>query len=381
MKKQAMFLIVILALSSITFAANVPSVLVESIYPQPAEPGEDLELDVTFFNRESSSTNTFSIALEYDYPFIFKSATENITNRDLCSNCGISSKYFFLIDPSAVSGTYPLFIKVFSGSSQEVKQVDITVKGSPSVVFKTNLEDLNQVIPDSQFEVRMNVSNVGSGEARQIKISTDSSNFITLGNSIYTIDKLKPNETQEASFEFLAASDLKATSYTIPFNIKYKDDQGNEISTSQNVGVRVVNKANIDIQTIKVVSSKGSSQIKQNEQFTVIARLENTGKGDANSVSANITCPFSDNKKAFIGKLKKDEDAPVVFDLVSYQGGSFACGLTINYEDDLGSYNVEETFPISISSNDYIVPTVAFLVILGISLIAFRKKIPYIKNM
>lgn len=373
--------IMFIFMANIVLAAQLPTILVDKVDPQPAEPGKDITIDITLFNKDTTSTGDFSVNFDTSYPVILKSSTEDLSKVNLCAGCSKKNKYFLTVDSRVVSGTYPVYVKAYSGNVDVTQRIDITVKGIPNIVFFSDSIGLDNITPNSNFVVSLNITNIGSGQARQIKIQSDSTNFVALGSSIKTLDSLAPNDTKSVEFSFLSSSSLEANSYTIPIRFSYLDDQGNFINSSQNLGLRVVNKGYVSIKTIKVVSNSGSSSISPDQSFTIIIRLENVGKGTADSVSANLECPFTSEKKAFLGQLKKDEDAPVVFDTVSKTSGNFQCNLTVSYKDDTGSYNLNDKFDVQVKSPEYLGMFIVLFIIILVALVIFRKRVPGLKNL
>lgn len=380
--KKIVFAIALLFAAQAAFAATLPAIIISKVDPQPVEPGRDLTTDVTLFNRETGDTGFFSVALDSSFPILFKSASDNLTNINLCGGCKKDFKYFLSIDSSAVSGIYTAYVRAFSAGSGEVRQkVEIKVQGKPNLIFSTESE-LGNVTPSSKFSVALDITNIGTGQARQIKIQPESSSFIVLGGAIKTLDSLNATETKQAVFDFVAASDLSANSYLVPFRMIYLDEQGSTINATQNLGVRVVNKGEISIQTIKVVASDGSSVITAGRPFTIIARLENVGTGDADSISSQLECPFSEAKKAFLGQLKKDEDAPAVFDVTSSRPGTYACNLTVLFEDDTGSHEFRDSFDVLVNPAGISAVAVLMAIAIIAGLFFFRKRLlaPFAKK-
>jgi len=366
------FVFAVMLSANIVFAA-LPTILVDNVNPQPVEPGKDLTIDVTFYNRQSGDTGDFYVTFDARFPIILKSSTEDFSKLSLCGFCKNSNKYFLSVDPSALSGTYPIFLRAYTGDVAIRQQIDIKVQGKPNLVFSAD-NKLDSIIPDSQFTVVLDIMNVGSGQAKQIKIQPDSASFIVLGGSIKTIDMLNPNQTKRVDFDFVATSSLEATSYSIPFKISYLDDSGTLLNTTQNLGVKVINKGEINIQTVKITSNSGSPVVTADRPFTVVVRLENIGKGDADSVTAEVNCPFNGPKKSFLGQLKRDEDAPAVFDFVSPRPGSFTCDLKVSYKDDTGAHQFNEKFDVRVEPADYSGSVVLLLVIIVV-IFLFRKRI------
>jgi hypothetical protein len=367
--------------ASAAFAAPaLPNIIVSGIDPQPAEPGQNVAIDITLYNRLTASIDGFSVQLVYQYPFIFKSSSENLVDQNLCFDCSKKNTYYLSIDPTAVSGTYPVYVKAYSSTSEESKQIDVRVRGTPSLVLSSSAAGLNNVTPDSQFSIAIDVKNIGSGQARQIRIQPESTNFIVLGSGTKTIDAINASFSSPVRFDFITASGIDANSYSLPFRLYYLDEVGNALNTTQSLGIKVVNKGDINIQSIKVVSSAGSPTIIANQPFTVVARLENVGHGTADFVTAEISCQFNGAKKAFIGQLKKDENGPAVFDFSSPTAGNFKCAINAFYTDDTGSHTLSDSFDVTVIGQDYSGSVITVIIVVIILLYVFRKRIFRKKN-
>ncbi len=118
--------------------ASVPDILVTSIDPQPVDPGKDVTIDVTLFNKVTTQdTGDFSVTFQHAFPVVLKSSTNDWSAVSLCSGCKVANKYFLSIDPSAVSGTYPVYFIARQGGVESREQVDIKVQGRPSVIFSS----------------------------------------------------------------------------------------------------------------------------------------------------------------------------------------------------------------------------------------------------
>ncbi len=375
MKKVLILVVTILVLLQLSFNVSaLPKIVVERTDPQPVEPGGDLSIDVRLDNSGLSEAR-ISTKLKYNFPFIFKSTSNDLSDITICQGCERSTTYFLLVDPSAVSGDYNISLEVSSGNSATKENFVIKVRGKPNLIFSSGSEGLERVVPNSKFPVQLDIRNIGSGKARQIRIEPDSDDFTVIGSSIQTLDSLELGATKNINFDFIASTSLTANSYVIPFKITYLDDRGTELNNTYNLGVKVINKGEISVQTIKIASDSGGTSIVAGKSFTVVARLENTGEGSANKLSADIVCPFNGPKKAFIGQLKKDEDGPAVFNFVSPEPGTFECDLSVYYEDDTGSHQFTEKFTVTVSPADYTGTIVPIVIVVLVLLFIFRKRI------
>lgn len=363
-------LIMFLLAVNIAFA-DLPDVQSAAADPKTVEPGQDVSVDVTFYNNLPKETGPFSVIIDAQEPVIFKSSSKDMQSVNLCGGCKVDNTYFLSVATNAISRSYPVYIRMRAGNIESQHQVDIKVRGKPNVIFSTKSQ-LDNITPGSVFPVVLDVANIGTDQARQIKLQPDSSSFIVLGNPLKVVDALGAGEAKPILFEFVAAESLTANSYTIPFKISFLDYQGATSNATQSLGLRVVNKGGINVQNIKAASSAGGA-ITTNQPFTVIVRLENTGPGDADTIVADISCPFNGPKKAFLGQLKKDEDAPAVFELTSTSSGNFACDLHVSYKDDTGAHEFTDKFDIAVAQNNP--PLLAAAIIILALLYIFRKRI------
>lgn len=355
-------------------ASGLPAILVDQVDPQPAQPGQDITIDVRLFNNIGMESSQFSVVLDAARPLVLKSATKQDWQGKLCAGCTDRNTYFLSVESGAASAVYPAFVRLYSGDTEIRQRIDVKVVGTPDLVFSSLSAGLDQIVPDQQFPALLAVTNIGSGPARQVKVQATSPDFIALGSSVRTLETLDPGETKTLLFDFLAASSLAATSHSLPFALSYQDDQGHALSTEQALGVRVVNVGTVNIQSIKIASASGPA-ILAGQPFTAVVRLENVGKGDASSIVANLTCPFSRQaKRAFLGQLKKDEDAPAVFDLTATDGGNFMCGLLVSYTDDTGLHQFSEKFDVSVSPANYL-GSAAIVVVVIVLAFVFRKRV------
>ncbi len=60
------------------------------------------------------------------------------------------------------------------------------------------------------------------------------------------------------------------------------------------------------------------------------------------SAKADIDLPFTGTKTAYLGKIEPDNDAPAIFNLRADDAGDYRYNLTVRYEDDLGTHELNE---------------------------------------
>ncbi|MCX6816068.1 MAG: hypothetical protein NT120_04420 [Candidatus Aenigmarchaeota archaeon] len=345
---------------------------INSVDPQPVEPGNDLTLKIGYTNFGATQVR-MSSAIDLSYPFSLKSSTESFENGfDVCGFCSRTNNYFISVDPSAKSGTYPIYIRLSGTDGSEVKTINVSVRGTPNLILVS--EPIANITPAQKFDMNLELQNIGTGLAREVKVTTKSSDFIALGATIQTTEKVDPHDSSFLYFAMSPGQNLDAGSYNLPFEISYKDEQGNSYTITQNIGVRVVNDGLLNIESIKVASPTGGQTI-AGQPITVVIRLQNIGHGDANSIESQIVCD-GQTSKAFLGQLKKNEDSPAVFDMTIQNGGKHTCTLTTKYSDDTGTKTMTNSFDINLKNPDFpVLPIIIVIIIAAIYYFkVYRKK-------
>ena len=365
--KLILILLAVMIALPMTNAAYL-NIIVNSVQPQPAQPGNDLTIQITYSNTQAANDHIYA-SLDLSYPFSLKTSTEPFENGfDLCSLCSRTNTYYIHVDASAKSGIYPVLIR--SGRENEfLRTINVTVVGKPNLILSSDA--IANATPSKAFDLNVRVSNIGTGVAKQISISSPSSNFVTLGGSISTIETVLPNASSVASFRMSPNTDLNAGSYNIPFNLQYSDELGTGYNVTQNIGIQIVNEGELNIESIKVAAVSGVPTA--GKSVSIIVRLENVGHGNADSIEAELTCD-GQKSSAFLGQLKRNEDAPAVFDMTLRNGGKQPCTLLTNYRDDLGPHAVTSNFDISISNPDFPFGSVILVIIIAGLVYYFAKK-------
>ncbi len=135
--------------------------------------------------------------------------------------------------------------------------------------------------------------------------------------------------------------------YVFKYKVEYGSDNF-KISQDGNFSITVTSKrAYLDIAYIKtepIIPAIG-------DKTTLTIRLENFGKGDANSVKAEVSLPFSGDKESFLGELESDDDSSAVFNFVPNSSGTINYNMTVTYVDDFGRHNFTEPLRIYVEGN------------------------------
>jgi hypothetical protein len=363
--------------------ANLQILAVE-INPQPARPGEDMFIKINIENYERSPAENVVVELEEVFPFHFKytnmehaylHATNTTIRIPKISAYGhYESIYYFTVDPMAKSGEYELSFKISrtkEGIIGLVKNFKIDIEGTPDLVLINSSLSPTKIEPGGMFTLITNVVSVGTGNAKNIRISLlldDNSDIILLEDNSAFIPKLDAGDSQLVEFKLQLSRDARITSYNIPIQITGVDETEKiYINTTETIGFDALAKAHLNIASIKTEPVIGIS----GEELKLTVRIENVGEGAATSVRARLlNLTFSGIKDAFIGKIEPDDDNPAVFTLIPDRSGNFDYMLRIDYEDDFGEHTIEEDLELMIRPKN-VSAVIILLLLLGACVVMF----------
>jgi len=323
------------------------------------EPGKNLIVEVNIINK-ANATNALidKDNLEVDFvessPFSLIRKSENI-REPFNLKAGDSKKgtFYIYISPDARSYTYPLIFELKEGNIVTRKELMIEVKGFPDIVFDTT-SSKKEIEPGEKFNLTLKFTNFGTGIANSIKIVQESTSFILLGDNLLYADKLDSKESKLMNMTFVTDDNAEPGSYLLPLKITYHDNERKQYNASQSIGIKVINKAKLNVRNVKL-SGKG-------KEFDINLRLENVGLGDAKDVIAELKTPYRGFKKNFVGKLSPNEDLPLIFTLESGIKSHESILLVVTYSDDLGYNSFNETIEFDRLSGLALSSTLTYLV-------------------
>jgi len=253
---------------------------------------------------------------------------------------------------------------------------EVQIQKRPQITVEKQLPA--SVIPGNDFNATVTLANDGLLSASNIQVIVNSStpSITSKTPGTYHIEKLGPGEQKTLNMEF--STDKKSTLGLRPVNlvVDYQNPDGTFQRQVETLGVNVRGQAQLDISQI----TTDPARINRGDQFTLLIRIENTGTDDAKSVDAKIDIPLPGTKEAFVGKIEPNNDAPAPFNLQADRAGDIPYTLTIQYEDDYGSRQEQQSLHLNVYNKDNtpVILGILILVILAGGFaywfLVFRKK-------
>ena len=344
----------------------VISASAESITPYPVEPGQDFSVQLRVYNDGGEKADNVTVDFLKSEVFFLTGKDDDFDKSfSLCSGCSKDNIFYFTVLPDVKSGEYPLIFKIKERNIIHEETIFIRVIGKPDIIFDAQLLN-DSVAPDGSFDVKLKIKNVGTGIARNIKIVPQAQGFVMDNANLVFLDEIKPNEIVEKQVHFMISDSNSPGPQKVGFSINYKDEKSIDYSLEQSLGVKLLNKVKLDIAAVTV----DPNPIKDGEKAIVTVRVENLGEGDADNIQVRLENDgFEGQTKAYIGKLKEDEDAPAVFSLIPSKSGKHELKVIVSYEDDLGEHEITEHLELLVIKKSS--STALIIVFLALGIAAF----------
>jgi len=273
---------------------NIPANLVvreAGTNPPVIRAGQNFVLTFDLWNMGTLEAKNVTIDLDPGSDFF---VLDNVTKKYLIELKGLNNREFtykLKAKDGLEPGTYA--IKVILGHDDE-KGVEypiyVLVEGEGKEEANVDIvtENINTpqqaVLTEQPFTVSFDVRNIGTTEAKDVKITVESGDKILPQSlNVLTINSVKPGDTVPVSFSFIATKDAESRVYPIKAVIEY--NKGDEkVTKEQYMGVLVEGEKEekSTLNTVpKIIISEYSSDpamVKAGENFTLHMAFLNTNK-------------------------------------------------------------------------------------------------------
>ena len=261
----------------------------------------------------------------------------------------------FLIEAPAKSGLYfpQLLIRIRGGQSVKYPvpvnvNTQLAVMRSPSIELVKNFPMM--IKPGTTADGSIEIYNGGQVRADNLHISLVTAGLpaTPAGSSTFLVDYLEPGESRTINLSFHIDKNAAGGLTEVPLIVSYSLLDGSPAVQDESVALDIRGEAELGITAIE----SSPVRVMEGDPFDLIIRIENTGTGEAKSVSADIDLPFTGTGEAFIGKIRAGNDAPAVFSLTATDPGEHTYTLTARYTDDYGEHTLTRTLNLYIEPRD-----------------------------
>ena len=244
----------------------------------------------------------------------------------------------FLVDENIKSGNYNFIIEFSYEDNNHVTYKDQEIIGikvneksdKPDIEILSFRVEPEIILPGESFSISFRISNLGSKDARNIRITPSNIEgsgslryFSPIKEGTIYIEKLEHGGTVEKSLVFGSDKKVEPSLYNIIFQIEYEDEEGNSFKDTKNVGILITSKLP-DVYLSKFSIDK--EKVIQGDDFKLSLSIKNFGESSAKDVrislqnieGTNSLYPFSLTKGGgtiYIGDIPPEDEKEVVFNL------------------------------------------------------------------
>jgi hypothetical protein len=199
---------------------------------------------------------------------------------------------------------------------------------------------------NEEFTVGVLIDNCGDKTPRNIVFELrDISPYIDVKEPlIQEIGALTYANSKRFLVYHMKTKDASPGDYLLNYKVTYNGET-TEYLEEGNFPVTIIgDEAKLNIASVKLdptLPLKGDT-------VELTLRIENFGKGDANSIKVKIEHPFEGTKESFMGTLEGDEDGPAIFTFLPNKVGEFEFPVEITYVDDFGEKKIDSSINVVI---------------------------------
>ena len=358
-----------------------PKLVVREAKTDPAviKPGENFTLTFNLWNMGTLEAKNVTVDLEPGDSFF---ALDNVTKKYLMEFKGLNNSeisYGLKAKDKLASGTYVIKVKLDHDDESGVEYpINVIVEGDDEQevdIITENVKTPQQaVLTEQLFTVSFDIRNIGSTEARDVKITVDSGDKILPQSlNVITISGLKPDEAVPVSFSFIASKDCESKSYPIKAVIEYKNGD-EQVKKEQYMGILIESEAGkTTLNTVpKIIISEYSSDpgvVKAGENFTLNMTFLNTSKLKAvqnmkitlvvdeksEETGGSVFTPVQSSNTFYIDKLEPGETSEkqlVMYTIPDAKAKTYVVTAIFEYEyeenDQLKTNKMEDVFGIPV---------------------------------
>lgn len=383
--------LLISAVASVTAASDVqssPSVVVKDYQVTPAvlTAGEKGTLTVTL-QSVSPGTRTSSVTSGGDtasttspvIPFIesvtFKSKDFELLSTDstFSGNIGPDQPVpvtFYVQAPQKTGVYFPeVWIRVRDGQSLKFPVpvnvgTQISVLRTPSITLENSFPDM--VKPGSKIQGALTIRNDGSSQADNVRVFVNGSppSVIPASAGSFQVESLAAGQSVIQNLTLLIDKNAPTGLTQVPVDLSYAVLDGSMVHQPVYIGLDIRGESEIGITSVET----SPSRLSPGTPFDLIIRVQNTGTGEAKTVDAAVDLQIPGAREAFIGKIKRGNDAPATFIMEGADAGTYPYTATITYTDDWGTHTLTRDLTLTIPGGDgsgMVIGGVLLFVLLG----------------
>ncbi len=329
--------------------------------PDPAGPGEIIELKFRIENKGQSVAQDVEVELLTEYPFSLRPGDDAIKSIGSIEGYqdkedGAVVKYKVMVDKNSPDGTHEIGLRMRSNKESwaVLDPFHVRVQNKIAILSITKVVSIPTMIaPGDKAKVAIELKNYASSLLKDVVVKLDvtGTSLNPIGSSNEkVIPSIDPQKVAIAEFDLMASPDASAGIVKVPAGISYSDITGKNYSKIQTISIIIGDTPDISVGLDRSdIYSKG-------DVGSVVFRVVNKGTTDVKFLSLklgkmeNVEIVGSD--ESYIGNLDSDDFSTAEFNLyVKSAAKEVLLPVTVEYKDaNNNNYKKEVSLPLRIYS-------------------------------
>lgn len=372
-----MMIVVLMTFASAQSTISTVSINLVSQNPQPATPGQFVDVVLQVQNTGTTEVKDFRIEFLPEFPFtIVGEALKTYPTVPFVRDSPLLVRYRVNVADNAPIGQIP-FKVIYSMGPQGTIQKEFTIdiqSSDASVNVNAVLISPEEIVPGGQATISLVMENTATTTARDISVRLDmAGSYLTpIGStSEKRVAILQGGNQEIVSYSVRADANAEPGSYKIPLRISFKDNKNREYTLNDTIGFLVGSQPDVTITTDYAQIFQGSGT------GTIGIKIINKGFTDIKfvTVAINETGDFDVDSSAeyYIGNLDSDdfEVADFTLSVKNKNAERMSIPVTITFKDTNNKeYTMTSSMDVRVlpaqkSQTGWIVPVVVVLIVIG----------------
>ncbi|MBD3249863.1 hypothetical protein GF336_07490 [Candidatus Woesearchaeota archaeon] len=294
--------------------------------PDPADPGEVIDLRFRVENEGWETTDDIIVEFVEKYPFTVYDG-ENVKEVGnlqglQTSNEGVILLYKVKVDEDAVQGTQYVDIRYKEGGKGhwiKIEDFPVRVRTRDLVLSVDSIRSEPELVsPGQDFELNLNIKNNADSLIRDITVALDvSDDDMPFAPSTSISEKqvyqINSNSEKILSFDMVALPDAEGGIYKVPIDISYTDETGTSYSKSDIISLKIASSPDllVNIDNSEITNDKKSGEI--------AIRIVNKGLTNIKLLTAKIQgddkFEVLSQEEAYVGNVDSDDYETAEFEI------------------------------------------------------------------
>jgi LPXTG-motif cell wall-anchored protein len=330
-KKILIPIFAVIILSAITLAAIPKAAKVNvnliSQEPDPANPGDVVDLRFKIENLGSSPTENLIVEIMPQYPFsLYRGSTQKSVSAlqgYQTDEKGVIVLYEVRVDEGAAEGEETIDIRYkedrVGAPWTYIKDFSVRIRTRDLVISVESITSLPDPIPPgNEAAIALKLKNNADSLVRDLKVKLDVADSSvpfapvrsTTEKSLY---QLEAGRETTFGFSLIAEPDAEGGVYKIPISISYTDETGTSYTKNDVISMKIASKPDI------LATVDSTNIYSKNKAGEVVIKLVNRGLTNIKLLTAKLDSrkdfEVLSQREVYIGNIDSDDYETVEFTL------------------------------------------------------------------